>query len=239
MQLIQHSKITISLSHSLIQARTNTRRATAMELFLALCLLTLSYAFSCLCNLGLQRRDQRCYMLAYECYKAPEDMQLNSKTCVKLVTKNRNLGLDDFRFLLRTMANSGIGEETSCPRNIIQGREDCPTQDNSLSEMYGIIFDILDNLFVKNTSIRPSQVDNLVVNVSMISPAPSLTSRIVNRYKMREDIKTFNLSGMGCSASLLAIDVVNNLFKTYKNSYAIVVSTESLASNYILGRKSP
>ncbi|ONI22046.1 hypothetical protein PRUPE_2G103800 [Prunus persica] len=55
----------------------------------------------------------------------------------------------------------------------------------------------------------------------MFSPAPSLTSRIINRYKMREDIKTFNLPGMGCNASLISIDVEQNLFKSYKDANAL------------------
>ncbi|KAL6126561.1 hypothetical protein ACLB2K_074608 [Fragaria x ananassa] len=207
-----------------------------MVLFLVLCLLALSYAFSCLCNLVLQRRDQWCYLLAYECYEAPEDMKLNTDTCVKTIIKNKNLGLDEFRFLIKISANSRIGEETSSARNIIQGRADCATQEDSLSDMDGIIFDTLDKLFAKDTTICPSKIDILVVNVSMFSPAPSLTSRMVNHYRMREDIKTFNISGMGCSASLVAIDVVHNLFKTHKDSFAIVVRTESIGPNWYAGK---
>ncbi|KAM1708178.1 hypothetical protein TB1_001242 [Malus domestica] len=101
--------------------------------------------------------------------------------------------------------------------------------------MDGIIFDTLDKLFARATSISPSQIDILVVNVSMFSPAPSLSSRIVNCYKMRDDIKSFNLSGMGCSATLIAVDVVQNLFKSHKNANAIVVSTESLAPHWYCG----
>ena len=52
---------------------------------------------------------------------------------------------------------------------------------------------------------------------------------------MRDDIKVFNLSGMGCSASLISIDIVRRLFKSYKNSYAIVVTSESLTPNWYLG----
>ena len=52
---------------------------------------------------------------------------------------------------------------------------------------------------------------------------------------MREDIKVFNLSGMGCSASLISVDVVRRMFKSYKNSYAIVVTSESLTPNWYSG----
>jgi len=96
------------------------------------------------------------------------------------------------------------------------------------------MFDTLDNLF-KKTGISPSEVDILVVNVSLFSPAPSLAARIINRYKMRENVKAFNLAGMGCSASVVAIDVVQQLFKTYKNSVGIVVSTEDLGGHWYCG----
>jgi 3-ketoacyl-CoA synthase len=102
--------------------------------------------------------------------------------------------------------------------------------------MDGLIFDTLDKLFAK-TGISPSEIDVLVVNVSLFSPAPSLTARVVNRYKMRSNVKTFNLSGMGCSASIVAIDLVQHLFKSYKNAFAIVVSTESLGSNWYQGKE--
>ncbi|CAK7325599.1 unnamed protein product [Dovyalis caffra] len=97
--------------------------------------------------------------------------------------------------------------------------------------MDDLIFDTLDKLFAK-TGIPPSEIDILVVNVSLFSPEPSLAARVVNRYKMRSDVKTFNLSGMGCSASIVSIDLVQNLFKSYNNAFAIVVSIESIDPNW-------
>jgi 3-ketoacyl-CoA synthase len=42
---------------------------------------------------------------------------------------------------------------------------------------------------------------------------------------------------MGCSASIVAIDLVQHLFKSYKNVFAIVVSTESLGSIWYQGKE--
>ena len=52
---------------------------------------------------------------------------------------------------------------------------------------------------------------------------------------MRDDIKVYNLSGMGCSASLISVDIVRNIFKSNKNLYALVVTTESMAPNWYSG----
>ncbi|CAL0300478.1 unnamed protein product [Lupinus luteus] len=204
-------------------------------LFLCFLLISLLYSFFCLSKLILQLRGQSCYMLAYECFKPPEDTKLDTDSAARIVLRNKNLGLEEFRFLLKTIVSSGIGESTYCPRNVIEGREECPRLHDAYAEIDEIMFDTLDNLF-KRTGFSPSEIDILVVNVSLFSPSPSLTSRIINRYKMREDIKSFNLAGMGCSASVVAIDVVQQLFKTYKNSIGVVVSTEDLGAHWYCGK---
>ncbi|CAI0411826.1 unnamed protein product [Linum tenue] len=190
-----------------------------------------------LCKIVFGKRTHSCcYMLHYECYKATEDRKLDTETCAKIALRNKNLGLQEYRFLLQTIASSGIGDGTYCPRNILEGREAAPTLSDSLSEVDEIAFRTLDALFAK-TNVSPADIDILVVNVSMFSPAPSLTSRVVNRYKMRKNIKTFNISGMGCSASIVAVDLVQQLFKTRNKALAIVASTESFGSNWYCGKE--
>ncbi|KAI3799788.1 hypothetical protein L1987_35091 [Smallanthus sonchifolius] len=206
-----------------------------MDLLTAILLLftaSVSFAFAKL----LFRRGQTCYMLDYECYKGKKEMKLNTQECAKIVSRNKNLRIEDYRFLLQTIVNSGLGEETFGPENIILGEEEHPKHVDSLSEIESVFYDTLDNIFSRS-KISPSQVDILVVNVSLLSAVPSLTSRIINHYKMREDVKAFNLSGMGCSASLVAIDLVQHLFKTHKKKLAVVVSSESMAGNWYCGRE--
>ncbi|KAI3748676.1 hypothetical protein L6452_11931 [Arctium lappa] len=180
------------------------------------------------------QRGQTCYMIDYECYKGNKEMKLDTEECARIVSRNKNLRIEDYKFLLKTIVNSGIGEETYGPKNIILGEEEQPKHVDSLSEMEAVFYDTLDSIF-ERSKISPSQVDILVVNVSLLSAVPSLTSRIINHYKMRSDIKAFNLSGMGCSASLVAIDLVQQLFKTHKKKLAIVVSSESMAGNWYCG----
>ncbi|XVF75433.1 hypothetical protein PTKIN_Ptkin13bG0188500 [Pterospermum kingtungense] len=175
-------------------------------------------------------------MLAYECYKATEDRKLDSEACVRVAFRNKNLGIDQYRFLLQTMVNSGLGEETYGPRNVLTGREQTPNLEDAHSEMDEIMFDTLDKLFTK-TGVSPSEIDILVVDVSLFAPAPSLTARIINRYKMRDNIKAFSLSGMGCSASMVAVDLVQHLFKTYINAFAVVVSAETIGPHWYCGKE--
>ena len=76
--------------------------------------------------------------------------------------------------------------------------------------------------------LSPQDIDILVVNCSLFCPTPSLSAMIVNRFKMREDVLSFNLGGMGCSAGVIAIGLAQRLLKTEPEKYALVVSTENI-----------
>ncbi|KAJ4749419.1 3-ketoacyl-CoA synthase [Rhynchospora pubera] len=60
---------------------------------------------------------------------------------------------------------------------------------------------------------------------------------IINKYKLRSNIKSYNLSGMGCSASVISINLANDLLQVHRNSYAIVVSTENITQNWYFGNR--
>ncbi|CAI0461090.1 unnamed protein product [Linum tenue] len=166
---------------------------------------------------------KNCYLLGYQCYKAPDDLKLSSGTAAKIALRNRNLGLEEYRFMVRTMVRSGIGEETYIPRNIM--------------EMTDATFSNLDSLFARS-AVSPCQIDILVTTGSLFAPVPSLSSRIVNRYGMKESIKCFSLTGMGCSSSVIAVDLVQQLFNTHPNSFAVVVAVELTAPNWYGGTDS-
>ncbi|KAK4490581.1 hypothetical protein RD792_001265 [Penstemon davidsonii] len=75
-----------------------------------------------------------------------------------------------------------------------------------------VIFSAIDSLMHK-TGITPKDIDILIVNCSLFSPTPSLSAMVVNKYKLRSNIKSFNLSGMGCSAGLISIDLARDLLQ--------------------------
>ncbi|CAN1283100.1 3-ketoacyl-CoA synthase 12 [Linum perenne] len=117
---------------------------------------------------------------------------------------------------------------------VFQGREETPTLQDGIEEMDEFFHHTIDKL-LKRSGISPKEIDLLVVNISMLAAVPSLSSRIVNHYKMREDVKTFNLTGMGCSASLISTGIVSNTFRAYKDMVALVVTSESLSPNWYAG----
>ncbi|KAL6341280.1 hypothetical protein AAG906_032398 [Vitis piasezkii] len=205
-----------------------------MEAMVYLFLLPVFYLFFLLWKFIDGKRDQECYILDYQCYKPTDDRKLSTEFCGDMIRRNKSLGLQEYKFLLKAIVNSGIGEETYGPRNVFSGNETHPSVLDGISEMDEFFNDSIEKL-LDRVGVSPSEIDALVVNVSMITTAPSLACRIINRYKMRENIKAFNLTGMGCSASLISINIVQNLFKSYKNMYALVVTSESLSPNWYTG----
>jgi predicted naringenin-chalcone synthase len=55
------------------------------------------------------------------------------------------------------------------------------------------------------------------------------------RFKLRSDIRSYNLSGMGCSAGLISIDLAQNLLSARPDSLALVVSTENITQQLYVG----
>ena len=76
--------------------------------------------------------------------------------------------------------------------------------------------------------LHPRDIDILVVNCSLFNPTPSLSAMIVNHFKMRGDVLSYNLAGMGCSAGVIAIGLAQRMLRTEPGKYALVVSTENI-----------
>lgn len=72
-------------------------------------------------------------------------------------------------------------------------------------------------LYTSSKAVLPHtdqlQVDILIVNCSLFNPTPSLAAMIVNRFKMRPNVVTYNLAGMGCSAGIIAVALAHELLQ--------------------------
>ena len=51
------------------------------------------------------------------------------------------------------------------------------------------------------------------MNCSLFNPTPSLSAMIINHFKMRSNVVSYNLSGMGCSAGVIAISLARELLQ--------------------------
>ena len=53
----------------------------------------------------------------------------------------------------------------------------------------------------------------MIVNCSLFNPTPSLSAMIVNHFKMKSSVVSYNLSGMGCSAGVISISLAKELLQ--------------------------
>ncbi|ERN02947.1 hypothetical protein AMTRI_Chr04g249870 [Amborella trichopoda] len=175
------------------------------------------------------------YLVDYACYKPPVTCRVPFSTFLE---HSRLLPVFDSKsieFQIRILERSGLGETTCLPPALHYIPPD-PTMADARAEAELVIFSAMDTLF-KRTGIKPKDVDILIVNCSLFSPTPSLSAMVVNKYKMRSNIKSFNLSGMGCSAGVISIDLARDLLQVHANAYAVVVSTEIISPNWYAGNQ--
>ncbi|KAI3813490.1 hypothetical protein L1987_18215 [Smallanthus sonchifolius] len=175
------------------------------------------------------------YLVDYTCYKAPVTCRVPFSTFMehsRLILKDNPKSVE---FQMRILERSGLGEETSLPPAIHYIPPN-PNMESARGEAELVIFSAVDNLFAK-TGLKPKDIDVLIVNCSLFSPTPSLSAMVVNKYKLRSNIKSYNLSGMGCSAGIIAIDLARDLLQVVPNSNAVVVSTEIITPNYYQGNE--
>ncbi|KAL6007299.1 3-ketoacyl-CoA synthase 11 [Asimina triloba] len=88
-----------------------------------------------------------------------------------------------------------------------------------------VMLGVVDQLLAK-TGVKPEDIGILVVSCSTFCPIPSLSAMIVNHFKLREDINSYNLGGMGCSSGLISVHLARQLLQVSPNSYALLVSAE-------------
>ena len=73
-----------------------------------------------------------------------------------------------------------------------------------------------------------------MVCCSIFSPTPSLSAMLVNHFKLRRSVLTYNLSGMGCSAGLIAVSLVRELLQVRRTGYIQRADTVALHLRSVL-----
>lgn len=175
------------------------------------------------------------FLVDYACFKPPVTCRVPFSTFMEHSRLNLRDSPKSVEFQMRILERSGLGEETCLPP-AIHYIPPKPTMEAARGEAELVIFSAMDSLFEK-TGLKPKDIDILIVNCSLFSPTPSLSAMVINKYKLRSNIKSFNLSGMGCSAGLISIDLARDLLQVHPNSNAVVVSTEIITPNYYQGNE--
>ncbi|XP_010539905.1 PREDICTED: 3-ketoacyl-CoA synthase 4 [Tarenaya hassleriana] len=180
-------------------------------------------------------RPRPVYLVDYSCYRPPDHLKAPFNRFMEHSRLTGDFEESALEFQRKILERSGLGEETYVPEamHCIPPR---PSMAAAREEAEQVMFGALDNLF-SNTNVNPKDIGILVVNCSLFNPTPSLSAMIVNKYKLRGNIRSFNLGGMGCSAGIIAVDLAKDLLQVHRNTYAVVVSTENITQNWYFGNK--
>ncbi|KAL2345944.1 hypothetical protein Fmac_007229 [Flemingia macrophylla] len=179
------------------------------------------------------RRSSSVYLVDFACYKPKEERKLSVEGFLKMTEECGAFEEESLQFQRRICKRSGLGDETYVARGITSRPPNLCMEEARL-EAEEVMFGAVDALLAK-TGIEAKDIDILVVNCSLFNPTPSLSAMIVNHYKLRSNIKSYNLGGMGCSAGLISVDLAKDLLKANPNSYALLLSTENITLNWYLG----
>ncbi|XP_059306857.1 3-ketoacyl-CoA synthase 6-like [Lycium ferocissimum] len=181
----------------------------------------------------LKSRPSPVYLVDYSCLKPPNFCRVPHAAFIEHA--QHFLDKQSINFMTKILSQSGQSEETYLPPALQYIPPKIDYQE-VISEVHMVLFPVFEDLLAK-TNLSPHDIDVLIVNCSGFCPAPSLSSIIVNKYGMREDIKSYTISGMGCSANALAIDMAQNILKSHKNSNAVILSTEILSTGWYPGKE--
>lgn len=185
------------------------------------------------------QRQKPVYLLSFATFKAPESWKLSHDEIIEIMRRQKCFTEDSLEFLNKILERSGTGQATAWPPGIVQCLQNETTSSDrsieaSRKEAETVIFDVVEQALQK-AHVKPRDIDILIINCSLFSPTPSLCAMVLSHFNMRSDVVTYNLSGMGCSASLISIDLAKQLLAIRRGAKALVVSTEILTPNFYHG----
>lgn len=124
-------------------------------------------------------------------------------------------------FVKRALERVGLGDSTYLAE-IFSEEKYNPSMKDSRREIEMAIFGSVDTLLSK-TGVTCEDIGIRIVNCCIYNTEPSLSSIVVNKYKFRENIITYNFAGMGCSAGLQGIGLAKQLLQVIWHTINTIV----------------
>lgn len=186
-----------------------------------------------LATLYYMTRPKKVYLVDFACYKPETERKCTREIFMERSALTGSFSDENLSFQKKILERSGLGQNTYLPEAVLRVPPN-PCMAEARKEAEAVMFGAIDALLEK-TGVKAKDIGILVVNCSLFNPTPSLSAMIVNHYKLRGNVLSFNLGGMGCSAGLISIDLAKQLLQVHPNSYALVVSMENITLNWYFG----
>ncbi|CAK0783411.1 hypothetical protein CVIRNUC_006610 [Coccomyxa viridis] len=175
-------------------------------------------------------------LVDFACFTPPQRLRCSRKRLMDEMKLKGIFTEANLEFQGKILERSGLGDETGLSDGIaaMKDGEVRTTLRAALDESEMILYDVVEQL-INKANIDPQEIDIVIVSCSCFAPTPSMAAMIVNHFKLRRDVLTYNLSGMGCSSSLICVDMVKHLLKALPNKMALVVNHENITQNWYVG----
>ncbi|CAO2836736.1 unnamed protein product [Amaranthus hypochondriacus] len=185
----------------------------------------------------LTRKRTRIYLIDFSCFQPPAFHRISIGAFIEhsFLRGEHTKTSDTHEFEKKVTLRSGMGNETYAP----VGMDFIPSEGclkRATDEGQLVLFTIVENLLTKH-KINPKNIDILVTNCGINCPVPSVASVVINKFGLRSNVRSYHLSGMGCSAGILAISLAKDLLNVHKNCLALVLSSEIICSNVYHGKQ--
>ena len=175
------------------------------------------------------------FLVDLACAKPPEEWARSLEDTKvwwrKLRANAGNTNPDVEQFFDHMLSRLGLGDRTYITETPIIKKEDSVA--HAGEEFTTLFTSALDQLFAKS-GVKPEEVGVLIV-ATTVSMIPSSSSYIINRYKMREDIKSISVAGMGCAGGTIGMSTARDLLQAHRNTYALVVNATLLSGSFHTG----
>jgi 3-ketoacyl-CoA synthase len=182
----------------------------------------------------------RVYCVENEVFIPPRSWQMTHEELKTIMQAQGTFTDESTTFLSKTLERSATGQSTHWPPAAHPSKDGksklVADMTASREEAEAVIFPIVERVLAK-TGIAPKDIDFLIVNCSLFSPTPSLCAMIAHKFKFRQDVRSYNLGGMGCSANVISVDLAKQLIQNQPGTRALVVSTEIITPNLYLGNE--
>lgn len=169
-----------------------------------------------LATLYYMTRPKKVYLVDFACYKPETERKCTREIFMERSALTGSFSDENLSFQKKILERSGLGQNTYLPEAVLRVPPN-PCMAEARKEAEAVMFGAIDELLEK-TGVKAKDIGILVVNCSLFNPTPSLSAMIVNHYKLRGNVLSFNLGGMGCSAGLISIDLAKQLLQVCTSS---------------------
>lgn len=165
----------------------------------------------CLATLYFSWRPRDVYLLDFACFKPEPELMCTRETFMRQTKQAAIFSDEVLAFHQKIIERSGYGQKTYVPKAALENPP-VATMAKAREEVEMVVFGAIDELLAK-TGVNVKDIGILVVNCSLFNPTPSLSAMVVNRYKLRGNILSYSLGGMGCSAGIISVDLAKRLLQ--------------------------